>query len=112
MTISPAQAWAAIAAVLAAIVLVINAFDKILSVIKIAKQPNDRQNERIDKLEQRTSELEKRLELGNTHFAEIDEANRVTQMALLALLDHSIDGNNIDQLNKAKEELRNHLVRK
>ena len=31
-------------------------------------------------------------------------------MALLALLDHGIDGNNIEQMKQAKEDLQRHLV--
>jgi len=40
----------------------------------------------------------------------LDEGNRATQRALLALLDHGIDGNNIEQMQHAKEALQNHLI--
>ena len=32
------------------------------------------------------------------------------EQALLALLDHNLDGNNIDQMQKAKEALQKHLI--
>lgn len=41
---------------------------------------------------------------------EIENGNRVTQMAILALLDHGIDGNNLEQMKQAKEDLQRHLV--
>lgn len=40
----------------------------------------------------------------------MDEGQHVTMQALLALLDHNLDGNNIDQMQKAKEALQNHLI--
>ena len=40
----------------------------------------------------------------------IEQGNRVTQKALLALLKHSIDGNNIDALKKAEEDLSQFLI--
>ena len=53
---------------------------------------------------------EKKLDNDKHHFDAIDASNRVTQLALLALLDHGIDGNNIDQMQHAKEELQTHLI--
>ena len=43
-------------------------------------------------------------------FDAIEAGNRVTQLAILALLDHGIDGNNVKQMQDAKEELQNHLI--
>ena len=40
----------------------------------------------------------------------MDEGQRVTMQALLAMLDHNLDGNNIDQMQKAKEALQKHLI--
>ena len=40
----------------------------------------------------------------------MDEGQRVTMQALLALLDHNLDGNNIDQMQKAKKDLQKHLI--
>ena len=37
---------------------------------------------------------------------------RVSQQALLALLDHSIDGNNVDQMRAAKIAIQKHLLNK
>ena len=35
---------------------------------------------------------------------------RIKKIKVSALLDHGIDGNNIDQMQHAKEELQNHLI--
>ena len=40
----------------------------------------------------------------------IEEGNKVTQKALLALLAHALDGNNTAQLQDAKEGLQQYLI--
>lgn len=102
--------WPAVLAAASAIVLLANAAEKIMQAVKAAKAPNDHQNERIDALEKRMDAVDKKLASDQRHFDSIDAGNRVTQLALLALLDHGIDGNNIDQMQHAKEELQNHLI--
>lgn len=107
---NPATAWAAVLAVASAIVLLSNAVEKIVKAWRTAKEPNVKQDARIEALEQRMTAAEKKLDNDKHHFDAIDASNRVTQLALLALLDHGIDGNNIDQMQHAKEELQTHLI--
>ena len=96
--------------VASAIVLLSNAVEKIIKAVKAAKAPNDQQNKRLDDLEEWRREVDRRLINDNQHLNAIDDGSRVTQRALLALLDHGIDGNNIDQMQQAKKELQNHLI--
>ena len=102
--------WAWILAAASAIVLLSNAWDKLVNVVQAAKAPNAKQNEEIKEIQEWRKEVDKRLARGGEHFDAIDASNRVTQLALLALLDHGIDGNNIDQMQHAKEELQTHLI--
>ncbi len=108
--LSPAQIWSVVAWVAAAVVLLSNAAEKIVKAVKAAKAPNVQQNQRLEALEHRMDAAEKKLDNDKKHFDAIDASNRVTQVALLALLDHGIDGNNIDQMQHAKEELQTHLI--
>ena len=110
--LTPAEIWAFILVAASAIVLLANAGEKIAKAIKAAKAPNQAQDKRLDEIEDRLRTAEKKLEKGQLHFETIENSNRVTQRALLALLDHGIDGNNIDQMQRAKEELRIHLINK
>lgn len=87
-----------------------NAVEKVLKVRQAAKAPNDLQNAQIKELQEWRMIVDRKLDNDKTHLDSIDEGNRVTQRALLALLDHSIDGNNITQMQHAKEELQNHLI--
>lgn len=107
---SLSELWGWIAAVLAAIVLISNAAEKIVQVVKVAKAPNDQQNERLNALESWRKDVDRKLDRDNDRLRDIDSGNRVTQRALLALLDHGIDGNNIKQMQDAKEALQDHLI--
>lgn len=104
------EVWGWIAAALAAIVLISNAVEKIVMGWKAAKAPNDMQNERLDALEEWRKEVDRKLIRDNDRLRDMDTGNRVTQRALLALLDHGIDGNNIKQMQDAKEALQDHLI--
>jgi hypothetical protein len=107
---TPETAWAYLLAVASAVVLLSNAVEKIVKAVKAAKAPNDQQNERLNALEKRMDDVDRKLTRDNSRLAEIEKGDRATQRALLALLDHGIDGNNIKQMQDAKEELQNHLI--
>lgn len=108
--ITPGTIITVVLAVASGIVLLANAIEKIIKAVKAAKAPNLKQDERLDALEAWRKEVDRKLLKDNAHLDHIDSGNRVTQRALLALLDHGIDGNNISQMQQAKEELRNHLI--
>ena len=107
---TPAEIWAAILAVASAVVLLANAAEKISKAVQAAKAPNLQQNQRLEALEKWREGVDNKLANDKRHLDAIDESNRVTQVALLALLDHGIDGNNTKQMQHAKEELQNHLI--
>lgn len=108
--ITPGEAVAALLAVASAFVLLANATEKVVAAWKAAKAPNVQQNQRLDALEEWRREVDRKLTSDNDRLSAIDGGNRVTQRALLALLDHGIDGNNIEQMQHAKEELQEHLI--
>lgn len=109
-SITPTAIWAYILAGASAFVLIANAVEKIVKAVKAAKAPNSVQNDRLDALEAWKAEVDRKLCRDNDHLSSLDEGSRVTQRALLALLDHGIDGNNIKQMQDAKEALQNHLI--
>lgn len=102
--------WITILSVASAIVLLSNAAEKIVKAVKAAKAPNIRQDERLEALETWRKDVDRKLARETDHMSAIDVGNRVTQRALLALLDHGIDGNNYEQMRHAKEELQEHLI--
>lgn len=107
---TPAEIWTTFLAGVSAFMLLANAVEKIAKAVHIAKAPNIQQNERLDEMERHLAEVDSLLARDKKRLDSIDEGNRATQRALLALLDHGIDGNNITQMQHAKEELQNHLI--
>ena len=84
----------------------------IYALLKFAGTPNETQNERLTKLEAWKEKVDERLEKGDDNFSQTREANRVTQEALLALLSHTIDGNNTEELKQARKNLNDYLIKK
>ena len=108
--LTPAEIWTALLAAASAVVLLSNAAEKIAKAVQTAKAPNVRQDERLNKVEKHLEEVDSYLATDKKRLDRLDDGNRATQRALLALLDHGIDGNNITQMQHAKEELQNHLI--
>lgn len=108
--IEPTTFWAMILAAALAITTLANAAEKIVKAWKAAKAPNDRQDKRLDDLEKRMDGVEGKLTNDNTRLERIEEGNRVVQRGVLALLGHGLDGNNIQQMQDARDDLQNHLI--
>lgn len=104
------NAWVVVYALCAAFLLLTDVILRISALKSKAEAPEIEQNKRIAALEKWKETVDRKLESDSRHFTKVDEANQVTMLALLALLDHGIDGNNIHQMVVAKEELNKHLV--
>lgn len=94
------------------IVLVASVITLLVTIGKTANKPNITQNQRLDELEEWRKTVDKRLIDGNTHFDQIDKGNRITQEALLALMQYTINGNDMDKLKNAKDKLESYLIEK
>ena len=77
-----------------------------------AHEPEHIQDQRLDALEQQVKKFAEYLDRDNRRLNSLDEGNRVTQQALLALMSHAINGNDIDKLSKAKDDLESYLINK
>lgn len=106
------NAWVVVAAICSAFLLLTDVVLRISALKSKAEAPDIEQNNRITALEKWKEGVDRKLENDKAHFTKVDEANQVTMLALLALLDHGIDGNNKHQMEVAKEELNKHLVNK
>lgn len=111
------QAVGAIAAVCGCITAVGAVVLLIVTVVRKAKAPNDKQNERLDEHDTRIEALEtiatrhdELFENDLHRFNRIEAGNRIVQRSILALLSHGLDDNDKDSLKKAKDELQNYLI--
>lgn len=112
ITFTPAQLVGLFLTLCGGIVAVSSAVGVIVALVKKVKSPNDIQNARLDGLEKKVEEHSEILAKDKTRFEVIEEGNRVVQRALLALLAHGIDGNDIDAMKSAKDELTNYLIKR
>ena len=104
--------WNWISFGLAAIVLIGNAVEKIGKAVAAARKPNEQQDAAIRGLEVRMEAVERKLVNDKTRLDAYEDGMRVSQQALLALLDYSLDGNNIKQMEEAKNAIQKHLLNK
>ena len=108
--IEPGMLWTILLSAASAVVLLATSADKVAAIIKACKAPNAAQDARLDALEEWKRNVDSKLDRDNSRLEDIEAGDRAIQRALLALLDHSIDGNNITQMQDAKQELQNHLI--
>lgn len=104
------EIWPLILAAASAIVLLANAAEKIGKAVQVAKAPNAKQDQRLEKVEKHLEEVDHFLAKDKKRLDSLEEGQRATQRALIALLDHGIDGNNIKQMQDAKTELMTNLI--
>ena len=118
---TPQDVINAILAVCGAISVVAGATAVIVKCVTALKQPNKKQNERLDTRESEVKHINgvidaeraritERFIDDGAHIEKIEEANAVTQRALLALLSHAINGNDTDSLKRAKSDLEDYLT--
>jgi hypothetical protein len=86
-----------------AIVAIASAVNVVAKAIERMRKPNKTQDERLGALEKRAKSDFERLE-------RIEEGNVIMQRALLALLAHGIDGNDVEAMKRAKAELTDFLL--
>lgn len=117
ITFTLSQALAALLAACGAIVSIAAAAGVIWKIVMRARKPNEEQDKRLDAIEKRLTDYDAKFEEYDGKFAsdknrldKMKEGNRVTQQAILALLAHAIDGNNIEELKDAKDALQQYLI--
>jgi len=87
-----------------------SAIEKVVKAWKAAKAPEETQNDRLAKVEKDVEDIKRKLKNDADALADNSKANHVTQEALLALLEHGLHGNNVDQMTAAKKNLENYLI--
>lgn len=119
ITFTPAELVSIILGICAAIVTISAAIGVVAKLVVKAKAPEIEQNARLDTIDRRLDEVDKTLATFREYFTNddnrfkaIEKSNKVTQTALLALLKHSLNGNDIDSLKEAERSLEEYLIEK
>lgn len=95
--------WTDILWLAGAIVTITAAGKAILLCIEKVLEPDKKQNARIDEIEAMVRE-------DREAIRSIEGTTSITLRALLALLAHGIDGNDVEAMKQAKEELTGYLI--
>ena len=99
-------------ALCSAIIVLSGAVNVIINAVSKFSAPNKLQNQRLDAIESRLEKHDELFQKDLIRLQNVDEANIVTQRAILALLSHGIDGNNVEELKNAKKELQEYLIKR
>ena len=89
----------------------------IFKLVNKAKAPEIKQNERLDALETDVKQIKEQNKVftqyfinDDRRFKEIEKSTKITQGALLALLKHALNGNDLTTLKDAEKELEAYLI--
>lgn len=117
ISFTPAELIGLIIGIATAIITISTATGVIINVIKKTKEPEKKQDERISNCEARLDKLDLVIEKfqgffsnDDRRFKEIEEGNKKTQKALLALLKYSLNGNDKTALIEAERSLEEYLI--
>jgi predicted negative regulator of RcsB-dependent stress response len=114
---TPNQVYTFVLAACGLITAIAAATAVVLKIIATIHKPEAQQNEKIAELQTVYGDILRRLEKHENHFSRdrarldrLEFGNEATQEALLALLDHALNENNIDGLKSAKKKLESFLI--
>ena len=77
----------------------------VISIIKWFRQPDKDRDEMLN-------EHEKKLDNDHKRLLELEESNKIMMQSMLALMSHAIDGNHIEDLKQARDDLQKYLIRR
>ena len=119
ISFTPTQLVAFVLALCGAIVTISAAIGVVVKAIDKAKAPEAEQNKRLDEHDRRLNALDEVIErfkeyfdYDDRRFKAIEKSNKITQSALLALLKHSLNGNDTESLKEAEKSLEEYLIDK
>ena len=114
ITFTHAELIACITAICGAIVSIGAVVALLVKVLDKIKAPEKMQDKRIELIEIKLEAHEKTLEKyqdfftnDDNRFKNIEKSNKITQGALLALLKHALNGNDVNSLKDAEKALEN-----
>lgn len=119
ISFTPAELIAFITAIGGAIVTIGAVTTLIFKLFNKVREPETKQNERLDAIEERLDAQDETIETFRQYFTNddnrfkaIERSNKITQGALLALLKHALNGNDVNSLRDAEKQLEAYLIDK
>ncbi len=110
ITFTPATLIGGFLALCAGLSCIAGAASWVIKMLRAAKAPAKRVDERLESLENTVEDYRAYFDNDQQRMAAIEAGSRITQKALLALLSHGIDGNDVEAMRAAKAELQEYLI--
>ena len=102
--------WTTVLAFASGFLVLSNCVDKISDAVKAARAPEKKQNGEISEIKLRLDKIETKLDNDKKEIDGVTICNHVLTKGMLALLEHGINGNNIDQMRDAKKDVEAYLI--
>lgn len=112
ISFTPAQLWSGLVVFSGGLAAIAGAIALIAKAINALKAPNKHQDERLTELEEKTKKHDGMLDNDNRRLNSLEEGRRMEHRALLALLKHGIDNNNIEAMKASTKEIQDYLISK
>ena len=82
----------------------------VLKIIRAVKAPTKDLEQRVSALEALSENYGRFFDSDKRRLDAIEKGNAVTQRSILALLRHARDGNNVDDIKSAEDEMQRFLI--
>ena len=94
------------------ILTALNIIDRTSILKEKASTPFKQLEARVDALEEKVQSMDGKLKNDNYRIENLEDGGRVLLESMGALLNHAIDGNNTDEMKKARNKLNEYLISK
>ena len=110
--LSPQDLINMMVAACASIITISTAVTLIVKWITKAKEPEESQNHRLDAIERHLDEVDRKLARDNERLLRMETGNYIMQEAILALIEHALNDNEVEGLKTVKKKLEGYLIEK
>ena len=94
----------------AVILLMIGIYNTIMGAIKTAREEKKRKEQPVITLEDKVDDHTKKLAKDHERLNALEDSNRIIMRALMAIMSHEINGNDIGKLQSSFEEIQKFLI--
>lgn len=91
---------------------ILNIIDRSTILKEKTEKPRKEMEERVDSLDGRITEIENKLKNYDYRVIQLEDGVKVLLRSMSALLSHSIDGNNLEEMKDARDDLNEYLISK
>lgn len=106
------QWWQIFLALASSIITMGGAGAVIFKIHNYFKRPNTERDKALSDINDKLKSHDEKLDNDNRRLKELEEGNKVLMKAMLALMTHSIDGNHVEELRLARDEMQDYLIRR